>query len=246
MFALFYARHCHFLNYHLPKQRLWSSSIWSTALGPVILGLKTVLALESDLGEVSMNHLDWFEPYQLALLSDWLSESGELYVDIGFHQKYFIRSMSDLKALIEQQNSAELQVTIFRHTPYPLRGIANDALLEQALQQVPDGGLWSTIVSMDHYFPSPCLILGGGDSHFHFKIQFLNILGKNVGIGADPFENRFTFWMINQYPNKIFKLWVENQQPETVTMTTNCHDYPEYTANPEKYEWVNILWHNTS
>ena len=67
-----------------------------------------------------IDYLTLFSPHNLALLSDWLEETGELYVDVyqvrhgGTGDAYFIYSMRDLKTLIARQYWRELAVTVFR------------------------------------------------------------------------------------------------------------------------------------
>lgn len=86
-----------------------------------------------------MSYLSLFLPQHLAVLNDWLTETGELYVDVYWPHSgnsgtaYFIRSMSDLNDLVAEQTWPEICFTIFRRLQYPVRGVANDELLEQAL-----------------------------------------------------------------------------------------------------------------
>src|SRR4051794_23148163 len=119
-------------------------------------------------------------PQQLKQLQDWLSETGELYVDVyrphsgGSGTAYLVRSASDVEALIAKQTWPELVVTVFRRLQYPLRGIADDALLAQALQQTRDGE-WFHFVSLDDYYPSPCSWRGSGSTHAELRQEFHEI-----------------------------------------------------------------------
>src|SRR5947208_6004766 len=95
-------------------------------------------------------------PERRAKFQEWLSENGELCVDIylpksgGGGTQYFVRSVGEFEALISEQTWRELVVTVFRRLQYALRGIADESLLAQALQQIPDGQ-WYTIVVMENY-----------------------------------------------------------------------------------------------
>src|SRR5689334_8587193 len=117
-----------------------------------------------------MMYLGLFTPYHVAELHDWLIETGELCVHFSFRynggeDEYFVRSLRDLKQLILQQTRPEIEIYIFRRLQYPLRGLADDALLEQALQMIPENH-WYQIVPLDG-FPSRLDHLGCGDSHAH-------------------------------------------------------------------------------
>src|SRR5689334_1814225 len=129
-------------------------------------------------------YLGLFTPPNLALLSDWLDESGELYVDVywphsgGGSTPYFVRSLRDLKELIKQQTWPEIGITVFRHIQYPLRGIADEFMITKALQQIPDGE-WYRIVSLEEYYPSSCGFRGSGDSHAELRQDILSLTGQN-------------------------------------------------------------------
>ncbi len=183
-----------------------------------------------------MNYETLFSPHNIALLGDWLAESGELYVDIGLPHsgasgtQYFVRSMSELKALIARQTWPEIGITIFRRMQYPLRGIADEDLLNQALARVPDGQ-WYHIVSLADYFPSPCAFIGSGKSHAELKQDWANILGSSIGFGQDPNDYHDAPWFYS-HPNEFFLL----------SVTKNQNYYESFAKNPEGYKTVIDLW----
>ncbi|MCL4250381.1 MAG: hypothetical protein KJ065_19680 [Anaerolineae bacterium] len=138
-----------------------------------------------------MNYLSLFSPHNLALLSDWLCETGELYVDIylphsgGGSSAYFVRSMNDLKSLIAQQTHPEIEIAVFHNLQYPIRGVADETLLKRALQQIADGD-WYTIVSLENVYPFSVAWWGNGRSHQELERDFADVLGEKVGIGINP------------------------------------------------------------
>lgn len=137
-------------------------------------------------------------PQQETQLREWLSETGELYVDVYRPHSgcsgtaYFVRSPSELETLIREHTASELVMTIFRRLQYPLRGVADDTLLAQALQQTPDGE-WFHIVSLDDHYPSPCSWRGSGSTHAELRQEFREIVGQRVGIGRNPFDGDETW-----------------------------------------------------
>lgn len=151
-------------------------------------------------------------PEQSTKLEKWLTESGELCVDVylskggGGGNQYFVRSLSDLEALISEQKWQELVVTVFRRLQYPLRGVADDSLLAQALQEIPDGQ-WYTIVILENYcYPSHPLLCGSGDSHAELRQEFSAVLGQRVGIGRNPFDYDDTW--IQSSPDEAMVLYL--------------------------------------
>ncbi|MBK9747412.1 MAG: hypothetical protein IPO91_11600 [Chloroflexi bacterium] len=84
-----------------------------------------------------MNYLHLLSLDNIALLKDWLEETGELYVDIDLPHSgssgsaYLVRSMNELKLLISRQTHPEIVIAIFHSLQYPIRGIADEILLKQ-------------------------------------------------------------------------------------------------------------------
>lgn len=183
-----------------------------------------------------MNYLTLFSPHNLALLSDWLGETGELYVDIHLPHSgatgaaYRLRSLGDLKSLISQQSHPEIAIHIFHYLQYPLRGTANEMLLQQALQQISDGE-WYSIISLDDFYPSSVSWWGNGNTHEELKRDFADILGEKIGMGQNPFDVHTGDWL-SLHPNEVLKLAVLRNQ----------NNYDPYLKEPEKFKWVFELW----
>jgi hypothetical protein len=157
-------------------------------------------------------------------LKGWLAETGELWVDIHLvhggcsSTDYFVRSVGELEELIYKQTHAELKVSVFRHLQFPLRGVADESLLAQALQQIPDGK-WYHIISLDHYYPSEVWSLGSGNSHAELRREFPEILGQRVGVGQNPFDNPCGW--INTSPNRALVIRLKKEAGKYVRSLLN-------------------------
>jgi hypothetical protein len=182
-----------------------------------------------------MSYFDLLTMHNLALLNDWLEASGELCIDLylphsaGWYGVYFIKSLSDLKALLIQETWPEIGLTIFREPQYPLRGIANDKLLEKALQQIPDGESYQ-IVSLND-FPDPCHWRGDGNSHVDLKPDFEGeeVMGQNVAIGLDPMSHNEQWFY--KHSGDVFRLSVNKNQTH----------YANYKNHPERHQFLEDL-----
>ena len=128
------------------------------------------------------------DPQVLEAVAKWLSESGEVYVvtdsshtgHSGF--KWFVRSMADYQNLIRsRRNGAD--ITVYRKKRYPLRGVAGDALLVEALALIKEGD-WYDIVSIDG-FPKDISYYGSGNSHEELRQDMEESRGTTVGVGHD-------------------------------------------------------------
>lgn len=151
----------------------------------------------------------------LAKLQQWLDETGELYVDVycrhsgGGGTPYLVRSLKELQELVSGQTCRKLVVSVFRGLQYPLRGVADDALLAQALQQIPDGR-WYSMILLEDYYPSQVSYMGSGDSHAEMRQDFAENAGLLIGFGENPFDYHCDDWM-RAHPDEV--LCVEGTQP---------------------------------
>ena len=183
-----------------------------------------------------MNYSNIFTPHNLALLSDWLAETGELYVDIylphsgGSGTSYFIRSLQDLKDLVVQQTGPEIVVSVFHHRQYPLRGPVHEGLIKEALREIADG-TWYAIVSLKDFYPAPCSFLGSGNNHAELQKELESLGGQQVGIGENPFDSRDEKWFYS-HPDEVLQIAVKRNQSY----------YENFARDPSKYEWVIKLW----
>lgn len=190
-----------------------------------------------------MNYLDLFTMPNLALVSDWLAKTGELYVDIylphsgGGSDEFFIRSMEQLKALIAKQTHPEIDITVFRLVQYPLRGIANEDLLEKALEEITDG-VWFNIIYMDaNSYPGQLSYGGSGDSHSELSQQITELFGTYVAVGVD-FNSYIDYGKI--LPPDAFR--VRYIRASGWVIHRNQQEYESYSQAPERYAWLETLW----
>jgi hypothetical protein len=150
---------------------------------------------------------------QRAQLQDWLNETGELHVDVylprgGGGTSYFVRSVGELEELIMKQKWPKVALAVFRRLQYPLRGVADEAMLAQALTQIPDGE-WFHLISLDHYYPEECHWCGEGDSHKEMRQIFHQLAGQRVGFGRNPFDKN-SDW-IYRTPDEVMALDFERR-----------------------------------
>ncbi|MCU0239775.1 MAG: hypothetical protein MUC29_10060 [Pyrinomonadaceae bacterium] len=183
-----------------------------------------------------MKYLQFFSLYDLATLNNWLEQTGELFVDIyqphsgGGSLDYLVSSVAELKQLIQNQTSAEIEITILREKQFSLVGIADHEFLETALNLVKDGE-WYEIISQKKDFPSPINCLGSGDNHSELREDFSKLWGQEIRFGHIPLEI---------YDDKWFK---ENRSDYfRLTVTKNVIYQKEITENLEKYKWLEDLW----
>ncbi len=183
-----------------------------------------------------MNYSSIFTLHNLALLSDWLDETGELYVDIdlphsgGSGISYFIRSLQDLKELMAQQVWPEIVASVFHHHQYPLRGVVNEGLIKEALHEIGDGE-WYAIISLKGFYPASCSFLGGNKSHAELRKELESLVGQQVGIGQSPFDIHDGKWFYF-HPDEVLQVAVKRNQ----------NYYEQFAHNPNKYEWIAELW----
>src|SRR5258708_39849278 len=100
-----------------------------------------------------------FAKSDLALLHDWLQETGELYMDLdrqhsgGLNNSlYFLDNLSRLKSIVSQGTHPEVCIYIFCNKHYPIRGVFGDPLLGTALEQIPDRQDFIILSPYDHPF----------------------------------------------------------------------------------------------
>src|SRR5580704_12318553 len=102
-----------------------------------------------------MGYESLFAPCDLAMLCDWLEETGELYLDLdrphsggSNNSLHFVRNLADLRVIISNETWPEVDISIFRSKQYATRGLADEKLLAIAMEQIPDSQYFS-ILSVD-------------------------------------------------------------------------------------------------
>src|SRR5260221_816172 len=141
-----------------------------------------------------MGYEHLFEKRDVALLHDWLRETGELYMDLDRphmgalnNSVYFIDQLADLKRTVGQATFPEIVISIFREKQYPIRGVVDARLLATALDRIPDHQ-WFSIVSLGDGPLAPCEVAGYGDCHDELRKELTRLRGKNIRLGQNPFD----------------------------------------------------------
>jgi hypothetical protein len=189
-----------------------------------------------------MGYEHLFGKSDLALLYDWLQETGELYMDLdrphsggsnnGVH---FIESLAALKGIVSHERHPEVYISIFRLKQYPIRGIAGDSLLATVLEQIPDRQ-WFSIVSLGDGPLAPCNVIGFGDCHDEMREEFARLEGKHVRVGQNPYDLADTF---SNRPEEVFVVYSYKHPP---SVSKNRTAYDPYDSEPDRYRPYIDFW----
>ncbi len=187
---------------------------------------------------MGMDYAALFTSHHIAVLHDWLAESGELFVDVdyphsgGSGPNYFVQSLKSLRELMVLQSHPEIEISIFRDVMFPIRGADPQAILKRAMQEIPDHQFYQ-IVTPDPY-PSRIETLADGKGHVELQRDILS-LEKNrlVAVGIHPFD----------MTDADFKsLYGTSQQRLWFSVRKNLNSYSEYMKNPDKYRAAISAW----
>lgn len=98
---------------------------------------------------------------------------------------------------------------MFRQAQYPLRGVADESLLSQALHQIPDGQWYTFVILENYYYPERPRFWGSGNSHAEFRQEFSEVMGHRVGIGRNPFDYDNSW--IRSSPDEAMVLYLQRR-----------------------------------
>jgi len=189
-----------------------------------------------------MGYEHLFDERDLALLYDWLQETGELFMDLdrphsgGSNETiYFIRSLAQLRRIVTEEEHPEVSITIFREKQYPIRGEADETLMSEALDFIPDGEWFSIASPRDHPLAA-CSIVGSGDSHAELREEFIRLSGKNIYFGRNPFDRQNSYF---EMPNDA---WVVNSNRHPQKISKNWLFYAPFEAEPKRYRSHIASW----
>ena len=183
-----------------------------------------------------MGYEHLFVERDLALLYDWLQVTGELYMDLDRphsggtnNSVYLIQSLSQMKAIVAEEKHREVEISIFRETQYPIRGITDEMLLAAALDFIPDGE-WFSILALEDGPLGECSVVGSGDTHAELREDFIRLRNKSIYFGRNPFDRQ------NSYFEMPEDVWVANSyrhpQPH---ISKNITSYPPFEGDPDRY-----------
>jgi hypothetical protein len=190
---------------------------------------------------LTMGYAHLFDERDLALLHDWLQQTGELYMDLNRPHSggdnrsvYFISSLAQIKEIVSAEKHREVSITIFREKQYPIRGVADEKLMKAAMRFLPDGQ-WFSIVSLGNAPSAQCNIVGFGDTHAELQENFVRLEGQSVRFGRNPFDLR------NSYFEQPDNAWVVNSYLYPPRVTKNWPIYLPFETEPNRYRQI-ICW----
>jgi hypothetical protein len=186
----------------------------------------------------TMNYNSLFTPHHVAILHDWITEIGELYVFIDLPHSgasgygYLVHSLEDIRNLIVQQTHPEIEIDIFREIMFPIRGKDYATLLARAVREIPDNQYYR-IVALASY-PNSCRPLADGKGHNELRDDIAKLdADQEIGIGVFPFDLSHQEFD-SLYRNATTRL--------NFLVHKNLNNYSEFIANPAKYRDAIEQW----
>jgi hypothetical protein len=191
-----------------------------------------------------MNYIGLFTEHHVALLYDWLTELGELFVRLEYPhsassgEDYLVHSLGELRDLISQQTRNELEIHIFRAIIFPIRGNDYSSLLQRALQEISEGQYYQIVVLPPHIrdckHPYECECLADGHGHDELRNDIAKLEpGREIAIGVHPFDSSYEDFE-QFYGRSVERLSFEVRK--------NFNWYDKYSNNPAKYQDAIMRW----
>jgi hypothetical protein len=191
-----------------------------------------------------MNYVGLFTEHHVAMLYDWLTELGELFVRLEYPHSgrsgddYLVRSLEELRDLISRQTHNELEIHIFRAIIFPLRGNDRSALLQRALQEIPEGQHYQIVAlpphTRDRKYPYECECLAAGHGDDELRNDIANLEpGREIAIGVHPFDSSYKEF------EQFYGRSVEHMSFE---VRKNLNWYDKFSNNPAKYQDAISRW----
>lgn len=125
----------------------------------------------------------------LEQVQEWIEDSKEVFVVLryaylaGARDYLFIRSFQQFQVLLTTL-PPRTDVIVFRERQLPIRGLASESLLEEALAGIPDGADWFLLCregTKPGDFSSE-----GDNTHIALETAFREFQGKQIALGPDP------------------------------------------------------------
>ena len=198
-----------------------------------------------------MNNHGLFAAHHVALVYDWLTELGELFVRLeyphsgGSGSDFLVRSFEDLRDLLSRQTVREIEINVFRAVVFPIRGNDYSALLQRALREIPDGRYYQIRALPPHARESrslrlyECECLAGGNSHDELRHDFANLEpGREIAIGVHPFDESYEVFE-RFYGRPVEHLFIAAR----FEIHHNLDQYDEYSRNPARYQAALKQWY---
>jgi len=197
-----------------------------------------------------MNYTRLFTDHHVALFHDWLTELGELFVRLEYPHSassgddFLVHSLEDLRDLMSRQTRCELEIFFFRAIIFPIRGTDYSALLQRALQEIPEGQYYQIVVLPPHprdrkyAGPYECERLADGKGHNELRRDIANLdPGREIAIGVHPFDTSYVeFEQFYGRPVEQFSFEAR------LVISNNLDRYDQFSKNPAKYQDVLRRW----
>jgi len=197
-----------------------------------------------------MNYFELLAEHHVAILHDWLTELGELFVRVEYPRSgssgddYLFRSLEDIRELISRQTLGNIDIYIFRAVIFPIRGSDYSALLQRALQEIPEGQYYRIVALTPHTHeskylrPHECECLADGKGHDELRNDIAHLEpGREIAIGIHPFDPPYEEFE-QLHGGSVEKLYFQVR----VEIRNNLDWYDEFSNNPAKYRDVLRRW----
>ena len=197
-----------------------------------------------------MNYFELLAEHHVAILHDWLTELGELFVRVEYPRSgssgddYLFRSLEDLRKLISRQTLGDIYIYIFRAVIFPIRGNDYSALLQRAVQDIPEAQYYR-IVALPPYTRESkylgshqCECLADGKGHEELQRDIASLEpGREIAIGVHPFDPSYKEFE-QFYGKSVEQLYFRVR----IEIHNNLDRYNEYSNNPAKYQDTISRW----
>jgi hypothetical protein len=182
--------------------------------------------------------LPLFTLHNLALLSDWLSQTEALLLYIywphsaGSNAYYFFHTLPELRSIITDQHASEIDIMIFRDSNYLLRGMVTDAFIKDAFTQFQADELY-TLIGPAPDTSNKWLYLSDGQIGNQLQQDLEEWKETEVAIVVDPTQQQDR------------RSHLEPRYALRIVVTRNQSYYQPYADNPEKYAWLQDVWNQS-
>lgn len=186
-----------------------------------------------------MDAVPLFTSHNLALLSDWLSETEELLLYIywphsaGSNDYYFFSTLPELHSIIANQHASEIEITIFRDAKYLLRGTVTDTFVKDALSYFQADHLY-TLIGPEAGASKKWLYLNDGQIGKQLQRDLEEWKETEVAIVVDPTQQQ----QKQRGP-------LDHRCTLRIAVTRNQSYYQPYADNPTKYAWIDDVWNQS-
>lgn len=152
-----------------------------------------------------MDLLEIRDPGIRATALSWLNETRELFVELYYPHSggsgwfYLLTSPGDLTQLIQQARDGAL-FFLLKHKQFPLRGIVDDAFVNQARAIIADGEQY--LITDLATYPKHLSFFGDGQTHKQLLADLHDLRGVRVGVGHEPDTNP-EYWKGDMHPDRL-------------------------------------------